>query len=437
MPDVNVRVGRVFARSTIGGMIGANLIQQANLVYLGAFKLPGGQFPNGSGQTWQYGGQSLWFNPAGNGGAGSLYSVNMNLMAAEFSVPTPVDNPVLSNLNTATMLQGFANPIEDWANDVNVYTPSTPGDVSMNHGGFCLYNGRLHATRYMTYDANADQRRSQYYRNPTLSVPSFSGYMATVGNWQNNPYGNEQHFTAGDFALVPSDYVSLLGGPVVQGLGAGNIIGNCSNGPTAFAVDLDSITYPGPIDCAPLVYYDYNPAHWTIGWWNPNPAAPPGTIELTTGAQYQWGGAASVRGIVIPVGWRSCLFFGTGTGTFGYGTGVSNPALDGEPVGDGDYYVYDEIDHQKGVHGYPYSDRCWAYDLNDLIAVKNGDKQPWEPVPYANWSLNLPYAVATRPSIMGAALDVATSRIFVLQRSTDTTNIFEPRPLIHVFQVQA
>lgn len=408
------------------------LIQSGNLVYLGAFRLPGGDFPPGSGQVWDYGGWSLAFNPAGNGGLGSLYSVNNNWQAAEFSTPTPVNSPILANLPVAAMLQNFANPIDNWANDTVLVNGSSDGSIV--HGGFLLTGGRLHATRYLAYDGTDSQRVSQYTRSLTLATPSFSGFMATQGTWPTNPGGGqEQRYTSGYLALMSAAYASSLR-PAISGLGGGNIITSTSNGPAVFGWDPSAVSYPNAIPCQPYVYYD--PAHWTIGAWDPNPSAAPGTRALTTGAAYQWAGAATARGAAVPSGFRSCLIFGTGVGTFGYGQGTPTQRLDGQPTGSGDFYIYDPIDQTKGVHGYPYAERCWAYDLNDFLAVKAGTKQPWEVVPYATWPLTLPVALRTRVSVGGVALDVARNRIYVLQQQTDLGGGFNARPLVHGFQVQ-
>ena len=49
-----------------------------------------------------------------------------------------------------------------------------------------------------------------------------------------------------------------------------------------------------------------------------------------------------------------------GTGTFCYGEGAT---------------CNDPTDSSKGNHAYPYQYQVWAYDANDLAAVKAGSKQ--------------------------------------------------------------
>jgi hypothetical protein len=76
--------------------------------------------------------------------------------------------------------------------------------------------------------------------------------------------------------------------------------------------------------------------------------------------------------------------------------------------------------------------QIWAYDLNDLAAVKTGTKRPWEVLPYAIW----PLAPAGRNwneawDLFGVTIDPATKRIFISQKYAGG----EQLPLVHVFQV--
>ena len=123
--------------------------------------------------------------------------------------------------------------------------------------------------------------------------------------------------------------------------------------------------------------------------------------------------------MVFPEGMRSVLFVGRhGIGTFCYGTGG---ASGGE--------CFDPEDASKGNHAYPYRYYVWAYDANDLAAVKAGQRQPWDVQPYAVWSLSLPIA-SGNTHLRGATYDPATGRLFVSQAYGDNEY-----PVIHVFTV--
>ena len=109
------------------------------------------------------------------------------------------------------------------------------------------------------------------------------------------------------------------------------------------------------------------------------------------------------------------LFFGKhGMGSYCYGTG-------GSSGGD----CLDPDDNSKGIHSYPYRSQVWAYDANDLIAVKNGQKQSYDVRPYAVWQLDPSFV-----DMQGVAYDSATQRLYVSQVYADDT-----RPMIRVYQV--
>jgi len=89
----------------------------------------------------------------------------------------------------------------------------------------------------------------------------------------------------------------------------------------------------------------------------------------------------------------------------------------------------------RGTHAYPLASIVWAYDVNDFIAVKQGQKRPWDVKPYATWSLELPFQSQMVNGIemgafeiQGAAYDPLTRRLFVSAYRGDG-----PSPLIHVF----
>jgi hypothetical protein len=94
-------------------------------------------------------------------------------------------------------------------------------------------------------------------------------------------------------------------------------------------------------------------------------------------------------------------------------------------------YIYDPANSSKGTHAYPYVAFVWAYRAHDLARVAAGQAQPWELVPYATWSLPLPFGPTGNQQIAGAAYDPATQRIFISQYSAA-----DSRPVIHVYHVE-
>jgi len=152
-----------------------------------------------------------------------------------------------------------------------------------------------------------------------------------------------------------------------------------------------------PVPATPVLYYPLE-----------HPLAPVSTqndyFNLTT----------QIVGVAFPPGTRSLLFFGRhGTGPYCYGTGEE---------------CNDPVDPYQGTHAYPYVHQVWAYDALDLLAVKNGTKQPWEPRPYALWRLSEMDATGSA-TIAGATFDPASGRVFITER-------YGEEPIVHVYQIE-
>src|SRR6185295_561295 len=117
------------------------LVQPANIVYEGAFRLPSGLNPGPTTTEWEqtnglasfnFGGWAMAFNAANN----SLFLTgnNQGSMVAEIGVPTPVVSSDLATLNEAPYLQPFGDPTEAKIDDVN------PGSTnSKKIGGMLAY----------------------------------------------------------------------------------------------------------------------------------------------------------------------------------------------------------------------------------------------------------------------------------------------------------
>lgn len=382
------------------------LIQNNNLTYLGAFRLPDTTIPN-STYGFSYAVTGIAFNPANN-------SLFLNTHAyeqrtAEVSIPALSTN--MNSVQTATLLQNPADITEGNLN--HLLAGGAPELSTVYMGGLLVYNNKLVGTSYIYYDAAQQAALSHFTHSLTLSqTGSFRG-MYKVGSL--NP-----GFYAGSMALIPPQWQSLLGGPVLTGLASVSIIGRTSSGPSAFVMDPDQLGVVNPVPATPLVYYDL--AHETLGAWSNTT-----TINLYNNQ------ATNVRGVVFPVGTRTVLFFGRqGTSVPCYGEGGATP-----PPG-AVHWCYDPANDSKGPHAYPYKFWVWAYDANDLLTVKNGQNNPWDIRPYAIWELPIPLAIEYKETI-GAAYDPATQRIFVGQASAGGllpgAGTYDRSAVIHVFQV--
>ena len=372
------------------------LIQFADLTYTGAFRLPD-HFVNGDGFT--IGGHPLAFNPARN----SLFIGSRIGNVAEVAIPTPVNSASIGALPFATFLQGFADPTEG-----NLWQIASEG-ASID--GLMVLGDRLYGSASIYYDANNTQRLSHYSRSTNLSTPSFSG-MTQV--WLNEKSG----FVSGYMGTVPAEWQQRLGGTAVTGQCCLPIAWRTSWGPSAFAWNPTDIGAVSPVPAAPLVYYPLD--HSTLGRWDTsNPV---------------YGGTTQINGVAVIASTRTALFVGrNGTGPFCYGNGTGDPSLVGTLGPDQEIFCYDPTSTAKGQHAYPYNYQIWAYDLNDLAAVRAGTKQPWDVVPYGVWPFAVPFA---EPAVRigGVGYDASRQILYVSQMYADQDG-YGYRPIVHAIKV--
>jgi hypothetical protein len=370
----------IFSAPLLAATSTAPLLQKADLVYEGAFRVPNAGSSYTS--TFDYGGTALGFNPVNN----SIFLTGHDWYqrTAELKIPTLVNSSNISNLNTATLLQTFVDETEGKLDGID----PTP-DNGVKIGGHLVYNNKLITSGYSFYDGDGNQSSTHFTRPLSFSVTG-----QVVGAYK---VGSDPHYTSGYMALVPAEWQAAFGGPALTGMCCLSITSVQSNGPSISVFDPNLTAQPA----ARLLGY---------------PLSIPLRDGSTTNAVYNL--TSKISGVIFPNGTRSVLFFGRhGTGTYCYGDG----AACGDPA-----------DDSKGTHAYPYRYQVWAYDANDLAAVKNGTKQQYEPQPYAVWTFNLPFEDAYNMHFLGgAAYDPKTNRIYLAQMSSDSAG-----PLIHVYKVQ-
>jgi hypothetical protein len=315
----------------------------------------------------------------------SIYLVghDHHQLTAEISIPTLVESQTLDALNTATVLQNFADITEGKLGSVD--------DGTVKVGDLLVFGGKLYGTAYSYYDADNNQQLSSFSHSLDLDQSgSFDG-MFKVGALNAG-------VVSGYMAHVPQAWQAKLGGPALIGQCCIPIVSRTSYGPAAFVFDPAQLGKSDPAPATPLVYY---PSDHPLDPWD------------STSTRFN--GTSWVGGMVLPEGSRSLLFIGTqGTGPFCYGTGqeCNDPVVD-----------------SKGTHAYPYRSQVWAYDLDQLLRVKAGELQPWDVQPYAIWELILPFANGLR-AIAGVTYDPKKQLIYLSQHNTDGT-----LPTIHALQL--
>ena len=377
-----------------------SLLQKANLVQVGSFRLP----QTTLGSTWGFGANA---GCCALGTYGMTFNANRNSIyvgghpyeqqLAEIAIPSS-----LSGSPIATALSNLIDPLEGKIGSIN------PGDSNTKIvGGTLVYNGRLIVSAYSYYDGAGTQNVSTFARPMDLSS---TGQLVGPVKIGSQYAGWVDKFAS----LIPAEWQATLCGPALAG-GAGGAINSLQSwGPSVSVFDPSRVGTTSPV-----------PATVVLGYPQAHPLADP------TAANALWSQSDVVTSAVFVPGTRSVLFFGMhGQGAYCYGPGTSNQSQAGQPADGGvDHYCYDPQNGSKGVHNYPYVSYVWAYDANDLAAVKAGSKNSYDVRPYATWNLDSSFV-----EIQGAAYDPATHRLFVSQVSGDSAN--NGQPLIRVYSVQ-
>ncbi|MEK7227356.1 MAG: peptidoglycan-binding domain-containing protein [Patescibacteria group bacterium] len=339
------------------------LVQQADIEYLGGFTLP--QYTQGD-YRFGYGGEAVGYYKDASGRE-SLYLQGHNWykgQVAQVQIPSTFSKTI--NYPRATLLQGFKD-----MSDGNLKTAMGDG-----LGSILSYKGKLVVGFYTYYDASVSQKETIGTSGFDLNVPNdFKGFYKPVGI---NPGKLGRYMTT-----VPSEWQSLLGGPALSGACCLSIISRTNTGPGVSVFNPDDI---GTIDPVPFKEI--------LGYTLTNNLKYGNEVGNCTGQSSLFNCTTSIVGIAFPSGTRSLLFFGT------QGIGPNCYKEIGEPSCRG----------SGGYNAPPYVFQIWAYDVNDLVAVKNGTKIPYEVRPYAIWQMNMGFQ-----GFAGGAFDPATNRMFLVQ----------------------
>lgn len=419
-------VGSIFYNVHSHAIAADVLLYKSNLQYLGAFRMPRSQplF------AWSTG--TIAYNPTNDSlfivGAGNAPSSTDNNQVAEISIPaTLVSSPDIDDLPIATMVQSFADITEGNRKKIGINGSET-GASGVKIGGLLAYGTKLIGSAYSYFDASYSAIRSHFTSGLTLAQQGdFLGMYQVGGHPTPVPQAG---FVAGFMTIIPAAWQQKLGGTVLSGQSGIPIVTRTSYGPAVFSFDPADLsgdptnTENYPVPATALIYYDKD--HRTLGEWS---ATDPANIYVSI--------ADNLTGIVFPTGSKSILFFGVHGSENCYGIGTSDQAKAGTTSPDGEQYCYDPFNASKGTHGYPLKPYVWAYNADDIAAVKAGTKTPWEVMPYSVWDFTLPttsYNGTERATLIGgAAYDPVKNRIYVTQNRIEGQ--YDVMPIIHVFQV--
>ncbi len=367
------------------------ILHQTDLIYLGSFKLPRSA---GAYTDFQYGATSAAYNPAND----SLFIQGRDGYVAEIGIPTLTASATYSALQTGTVLQPFA-----LLDDQRLSTLNNPSDMHLR--GLLVHQGELIASYASYYDANYSQSTTHVVRPLNLGITGQGRGPFRVGTAMPG-------HVSGHMSSIPYEWQDLLGSVALTGNFGLPIVTRESWGPAAFGFNPAQLGLMNPAPGKALLDYPDN-GH-SLGPWD--------------GQSSLWNSTSTFAGMAFVDGTRSVLFFGVhGSGPYCYGEGGAvNPNT-------GDTWCYDPEGGDKGGHSYPYVYRVWAYDANELLAVKRGSKNSWDPRPYETWDLTLPMASAAH-KMPSAAYDSVTQRVFIIQ-GFGASDPPEGFPVVHVYDV--
>jgi|GEM_PF-486294 len=310
----------------------------------------------------------------------------------------PIAQPSLATDMNELPITGA--PLQDFAPALD--RPATNPEGIDRIRGMLVVDGALIVNGFEYYDAPGDNL------DTTLAFADASRLAdSPVIGWEE--MAGAAH-AAGWMSPIPAEWQEPLGASHVSGSSAGFPINSRhSTGPSAFAVNLDPSL--SAIDQAqPLLDFSLD-----------NPLAEDRRNESGTNDLWTNESRASY-GFIIP--------------------GTSTYFTIGQSAGHESGIDYGPSPRGKGYHPNDYSDAYpfyWLWDVDDLVAVRNGQLEPHEVRPYDHGPLDLPFAdfdYSNFQRLGGAAYDAASGTFYVALSKVDyTQGIYGPLPLILTFSL--
>lgn len=387
------------AGSTYSGSnpIQGKLINTGNIEYLGGFALP----VSGDVGVSRFGfggyGLSAYKDPAT--GKLTLFVGGFDPgRFAQVEVPSGfVKSAIWENLPVAKLLQKFTDITNGEIDKAgNSLGNNSNGVLTL---GTLAYNGRLITTavQWYAYDQlNSHGVASINFKNNN----TFQGFYSISST--TAPI----RALSGEMGLVPSEWQTEFGSPAVTGNQSVSIRSTTSYGPSLTTFDPDQLGRSSIVTGKTLLFY---PSSSPL-------CGAPGCDQLDNPI---FNGTSRIRGFALVKNSSSVLYIGThGVGGYWYGT------TDGGPNGLKDL----PQNMWTGDHSSKYEYRIWAYNANELAAVKRGEKNPWDVKPYAIFDLPDLSTLDPLGQIKGSTYDQDSGLLFI------TTMYFE-KPRVEVYRI--
>jgi hypothetical protein len=434
--------------------IPAQLIQPSDLVYQGAFRLPGDDVRPA---TFAYGGNAMTFNPNGDpsgsddGFPGSLFVTGHDRLAygelpdgsqvAEISIPVPVVSVNLADLNQAGFLQGFHDVAEGFFRELEeiprigmeyLDTPATGAKIHLAWG------------QHMPPDQPV---ASHAWFDPNLSAPNMQGTWF-IGNQSTNSVN-------GYMFEIPASWADEHTGGRYLATGRFRDGGWGGMGPALFAYRpwVDDAGTPASsgthLEETVLLLYEsslnteniercldgyQNPDEWEGGAWmttNTGKSAVLLAGTKGTGAKY-WYGFINPVGPEYPCVEEELVEQFT----------VCRLA-DARPCPEEDFTECEGHTGYRGWWSTRFDAQFILYNPTDLAQVTAGELESWAPQPYASLDIDeylflppveqdmLGTGVQRRSRIGAVAYDRNNDLLYVLELYAD-----EAKPVVHVWKVE-
>jgi len=423
LPESNASEPKVAPKQNLTE-IPSQLVNPADLKYLGAFRLPGAS----GGSSWQYSGYAAAYYPEGDPDSsddypGSIFAVghDHHQQVSEISIPTPVISDNFEDLNTATTLQEFSD-----------ITGGMFGELEIPRAGLAYLHaqGNQNAGKlYFSWGAHYEDERNPSFGWSELDLSN----PQAAGPWH---LSNFNEYTTNDYMFdIPENWAAentpglrLATGRFRDGLWSGRgpalyAYGPYNEGnPPASGSRLEMVTplllygeHAGDdmhvqSDQSMAMDYFAESDEWSGGSW------------LTT----------EEKSAVIIVGTR-----GVGNTWYGFSNGVVYPV-----DGTGDEVYPDVPDWPHDARGW-WSDDIEAqilfYDPADLAKVAKGQMKTYEPQPYVIMDLNeylydpgYDYERGKMYSLGAATFDRSNGILYIFERLADE----DEKSIVHVWEVE-
>jgi len=369
------------------------LFEMSDMLYQGAFRLPASNYGN---SDLNYAEGPIEYNSTNH----SLFIVGHSYQQAiaEFSIPDLVDGP-LDQLNFGTNLQPFASHLGAavCGNTQNIDRV----------GGMKMVSGRLLVNAYEYYDADgAVTHTTLAIENPSdLTNSAVKGYFELAGGAGH---------TAGWISEIPQVWQGLLGGTHITGQSSGiPIISRTSVGPSAFA-----FSPAGALsDCEDPGIPTVRLLDFSLG--------EPLSSDLYNGSGENdiWTHLSrATYGLIVP-GTRTYLTVGF---SGGHQSGVCYKCTQDNDNLCGGYCAPEAAD---------YAQYYWLWDLNDLLAVKNGEMESYDVTPYDYGPWSSAFDNGLR-EIGGGAFDAENGILYLtIQRADTEQGPYSNPPVIVAYQI--